>query len=144
MNPEIAPNTGNIGRLCLGLDARLHVIHPLGFQIDEKAVRRAGVDYWKNVDLQEHADDKAFWSWAEGRRVHLFSTKVSRTYGQISWARGDILLFGPESRGLSAEDIAEHGAWTIPMTGAIRSLNLANAVAVVAYAALQSLHGELF
>jgi tRNA (cytidine/uridine-2'-O-)-methyltransferase len=144
MNPEIAPNTGNIGRLALGLNARLHVIHPLGFQIDEKAVRRAGVDYWKDVDLVEHASADSFWGWAEGRRVHLFSTKVSRTYADISWARGDVLLFGPESRGLSADDIARHGAWTIPMTGNIRSLNLANAVAVVAYSALQSLHSELF
>ena len=144
MNPEIAPNTGNIGRLCLGIDARLHLIHPLGFSTGEKAVRRAGLDYWKRVDLVEHEDADAFWAWAEGRQVHLFSTKVSRTYADIPWADGDVLLFGPESKGLDEALIRDRGAWTIPMTGGVRSLNLANAVAVVSYGALQKLRSEIF
>ena len=144
MNPEIGPNTGNIGRLCLGIGARLHLIHPLGFQTDDKAVRRAGLDYWKNVDVIEHESESSFWSWAAGRRVHLFSTKVAKSYAQIPWQHGDVALFGPESRGLSEGLIADRGAFTIPMTGPIRSLNLANAVAVITYSALQKLQPELF
>lgn len=144
MNPQIGPNTGNIGRLCLGIGARLHLIHPLGFRTDDKAVRRAGLDYWKNVDVVEHESEAAFWKWAGDRRVHLFSTKVDQSYAQIVWQQGDVALFGPESKGLCEDLIAERGAFTIPMTGPIRSLNLANAVAVITYSALQKLQPELF
>jgi len=144
MNPEIGPNAGNIGRLALGIGARLHLIHPLGFQTDDKAVRRAGLDYWKHVDVVEHQSADAFWSWAAGRQVYPFTTKSTASYAQIGWTRGDVVLFGPESRGLEASVLEEHGGWTIPMTGPIRSLNLSNAVAVVAYAALQHLQGDLF
>jgi tRNA (cytidine/uridine-2'-O-)-methyltransferase len=144
MHPEIGPNTGNIGRLCLGIGARLHLIHPLGFQTDDKAVRRAGLDYWKNVDVVEHESEAAFWKWAAPRRVHLFSTKVDQSYARIVWQHGDVALFGPESRGLCEDLIAERGAFTIPMTGPIRSLNLANAVAVITYSALRKLQPELF
>ena len=144
MNPEIGPNTGNIGRLCLGIGARLHLIHPLGFQTDDKAVRRAGLDYWKNVDVVEHDCEATFWEWAADRRVHLFSTKVADSYAQIPWQHGDVALFGAESKGLPETLIAERGAFTIPMTGPIRSLNLANAVAVITYSALQKLQPELF
>jgi len=144
MNPEIGPNTGNIGRLCLGIGARLHLIHPLGFQTDDKAVRRAGLDYWKNVDVVEHESDAKFWAWAANRPVHLFSTKAAPSYAEIAWQHGDVALFGPESRGLCEDLISERGAFTIPMTGPIRSLNLANAVAVITYSALQKLQPELF
>ena len=144
MEPEIGPNTGNIGRLCLGIDAHLHLIHPLGFQTDDKAVRRAGLDYWKHVSVTEHGSSDDFWGWAVGRRVHLFSTKSKRPYTQIDFKKGDVLLFGPESRGLSESLLQEKGAWTIPMTGPTRSLNLANAVAVVAYGALHHIEPSLF
>ena len=144
MEPEIGPNTGNIGRLCLGIGAHLHLIHPLGFQTDDKAVRRAGLDYWKHVSVTEHPSSEAFWRWAADKRVHLFSTKVDRPYTKIVFQPEDVLLFGPESRGLPEPLIAEKGAWTIPMTGATRSLNLANAVAVVAYRALQHIEPSLF
>ncbi len=144
MNPEIGPNAGNIGRLCLGIGARLHLIHPLGFQTDDKAVRRAGLDYWRHVDVVEHQSSEAFWAWAHGRSVYPFTTKSKDSYAQITFARGDILLFGPESRGLAESVLSQRGGWTIPMTGPIRSLNLSNAVAVVAYAALQQLEGDLF
>lgn len=144
MNPEIGPNTGNIGRLVLGVGACLHLIHPLGFQTDDKAVRRAGLDYWKHVEVIEHESESAFWSWASNRRVHLFSTKATETYGRISWRHGDVALFGPESKGLCEKLIAARGAYKIPMTGPIRSLNLANAVAVITYSALQKLQPELF
>jgi len=144
MNPEIGPNTGNIGRLCLGIGAHLHLIHPLGFQTDDKSVRRAGLDYWKHVDVTEHANADAFWAWAEGRTVRLFSTKAAGTYGNVQWERGDVLVFGPESKGLSEALFDRYESHRIPMTGAIRSLNLANAVAVVAYAALQRVQPDIF
>jgi len=87
---------------------------------------------------------RAFWNWAEHRNVHLFSTKSNRPYTHTPWTHGDVLLFGPESRGLPEDLITTHGAWTIPMVGPIRSLNLANAVAVVAYGALQQLEPNRF
>lgn len=144
MNPEIGPNTGNIGRLCLGIGAHLHLIHPLGFQTDDKSVRRAGLDYWKHVAVTEHANADAFWVWATGRKVRLFSTKAQSTYGAVQWQRGDVLVFGPESKGLNESLLDRYDSHRIPMTGAIRSLNLANAVAVVAYAALQRVQPDIF
>jgi len=144
IHPEIGPNTGNIGRLCLGIGARLHLVHPLGFRTDEKSVRRAGLDYWKHVDVVEHADLDAFWRWLGVRRFHLFSAKATHSYTRAAYRAGDVLLFGRESKGLPAEMIAQHGAWRIPTPGPIRSLNLANAAAVVSMQALQSIHPEWF
>lgn len=141
--PEIPQNTGNVGRLCLGLGARLHLVHPLGFQTDERAVRRAGLDYWKHVDVVEHADLAAFDAWRGDRRTYYFSSHGQGPYTKIPFQEGDVLVFGRESVGLPAELLAG-GSWTIPMTGPIRSLNLANAVSVVAYGAMQRLRPELF
>src|SRR5690606_5289781 len=92
-HPEIPPNTGNVGRLCVGLGLRLHVVHPIAFAMDERAVRRAGLDYWQHVDLVEHASEEAFWAWAEGRRVHLFSSHGKRPYTRCPFRAGDVLLF---------------------------------------------------
>ncbi len=144
-HPEIPQNTGNVGRLCLGLGIRLHLVHPIGFSIGEKAVRRAGLDYWRRVDLVEHADGEAFWRWAEGRRVHLFSSHGRRSFARCAFADDDVLLFGCETVGLPRELVETHGAWCIPMLqGATRSLNLGNAVAVIAYAAMQQVQPDLF
>lgn len=143
-HPEIPPNTGNIGRLCLGIGAALHVVHPIGFSMDEKQVRRAGLDYWRHVQLVEHADEQAFWTWANGRRVHLFSQRGDQPFTRCAFRRGDVLLFGQETVGLPQELIERHGAWNIPMTGPIRSLNLGNATAVVCYEALKQIRPELF
>ncbi|MCP4807517.1 MAG: tRNA (cytidine(34)-2'-O)-methyltransferase [Proteobacteria bacterium] len=144
LNPEIPGNTGNIGRLVVGLSARLHLIHPLGFQTDEKAVRRGGIDHWRHVDVVEHADLEAFWSWLGDRRVHLFSAAGEAPFTRCTFADDDVLLFGRESVGLPDELIAERGAYHVPMTGPVRSLNLSNAVAVVAYEAARQLHPEVF
>ena len=134
--PEIPQNTGNIGRLCLGLGARLHLIHPLGFQIDAKAVRRAGLDYWKDVDLQEHENYDSFLSWSNGRRVFSLSTKAKDSPWSIRFQAGDVLLMGPETRGLPESVRNQTRPLRIPMTSSIRSLNLANATAIVAYQAM--------
>lgn len=143
-HPEIPPNTGNVGRLCLGLGLRLHVVHPIGFLMDEKAVRRAGLDYWKHVDLVEHADEDAFWSWAAGRRLWALSARAERSYTACRYERGDVLLFGRESVGLPDEVLARTEGLRIPMIGPIRSLNMANAASVVAYEAMRQLQPELF
>lgn len=144
VNPEIGPNAGSVGRLCLGLGARLHLVHPLGFRTDEKAVRRAGLDYWKHVDVVEHPDLDALWAWAGERPCHLFSAHGDRPYTRAPFARGDLLVFGRESVGLPRDLVLARGAWCIPMPGATRSINLSNAVAVVAYAALQRIEPGLF
>lgn len=143
-HPEIPPNTGNVGRLCVGVGAALHVVHPIAFSMDEKQVRRAGLDYWKHVTLYEHDSEEAFWRWAEGRRVHLFSSHGQQPYTRCPYAEGDVLLFGQETVGLPRELVEAHGAYQIPMTGPIRSLNLANAVSVVMYQALQQVRPSLF
>ncbi len=142
--PEIPPNTGNVGRLCLGVGARLHVVHPIGFSMDAKQVRRAGLDYWAQVDLTEHADPAAFWRWAEGRRVHLFSARGQQPYTACPFTDGAVLVFGRETVGLPKELVDRLGAWRIPAPGPIRSLNLGNAVAVVTYEALRGLRPAWF
>ncbi len=144
LNPEIGPNSGNVGRLCLGVGARLHLVHPLGFSTDDKAVRRAGLDYWKHVDVVEHADADAFWAWCGDRRVVALSAHGRRPYTSVDWQPGMVLLFGRESVGLPRELVERLGAVHIPMTGPTRSLNLANAVAVVTYTAMQTLQPALF
>jgi tRNA (cytidine/uridine-2'-O-)-methyltransferase len=143
-NPEIPPNTGNVGRLCVGIGARLHVVHPIGFSMDERQVRRAGLAYWKHVALVEHADGDAFGAWAEGRRIHLYSSHGTATYASVTHQPGDVLVFGRESVGLPKDIVAERGALTIPMDGPTRSLNLSNAVAIVVYNALQTVAPSLF
>lgn len=142
--PEIPPNTGNAARLCVAIGATLHVIHPLGFDMSAKQVRRAGLDHWPHLTLHEHADADAFWAWAEGRAVHLYSSHGRRPHTAAPYAEGDVLLFGPESVGLPREWVEARGAYRIPMTGPVRSLNLSNAVAVVGFAALQQIRPGLF
>lgn len=143
--PEIPPNTGNVGRLSVATGCRLHVVHPIGFSMDAKAVRRAGLDYWQHVDLQEHADEGAFWAWCEGRRVHLFSSHGDRPYVKAEYEPGDVLVFGSETTGLPRELVRQAGAYRIPMVpGPIRALNLANAVAVVVFEALRQSRPALF
>jgi tRNA (cytidine/uridine-2'-O-)-methyltransferase len=144
VHPEIPQNAGNVGRMCLGVGAKLHLVHPLGFSTHESAVRRAGLDYWKHVDLMEHASLDAFWEWVGERRVWCLSSQGSVPYTRAPYAAGDVLVFGRESVGLPPEVLAGRNLLQIPMTGPTRSLNLSNAAAVVAYAALARLRPELF
>lgn len=145
VHPEIGPNAGNAGRLCLGLGARLHLVHPLGFQTDDKAVRRAGLDYWKHVDVVEHASLDDFLGAMSGRRLHLFSSHGAARYTAPTYAWGDVLVFGRESVGLPKELVAARGGGLlIPMVGPTRSLNLSNAVAVAAYRAMADIRPAEF
>ena len=136
--PEIPPNTGNIIRLCANTGAGLHLIGPLGFRLDNRRMRRAGLDYHEWVRVQQHADLDGFLSALEPERVFAFTTKSTRHYHQVRYRSGDVLLFGPETRGLPAHVLARippAQRLRIPMLPAVRSLNLANAVAVAVYEA---------
>ena len=138
--PEIPPNTGNIMRLCANTGCRLHLIHPLGFSLDEKQVRRAGMDYRDLAVVQEHASFAAFSVAMQGRRVIALSTKVNRTYTQTAFEPGDVVLFGPETRGLPEAlllSLPDELKLRVPMLADSRSLNLSNTVAVVVYEMLR-------
>lgn len=142
IRPEIPQNTGNIGRLSLGIGACLHLIHPLGFRLDEKSVRRAGLDYWKDVAIKQHETEQAFWQWASNRRCFLFSTKGKKDFHKAAYQYGDVLVFGAESQGLSPRLLQQFGGYRIPISDSIRSLNLSNSVAIAAYTALISISKE--
>jgi tRNA (cytidine/uridine-2'-O-)-methyltransferase len=140
VEPEIPPNTGNIARLAAATASELHLVGKLGFRIDEQAVRRAGLDYWHLVRLYQHASFDAFVGAAgAGGRVHLFSASASRSYLDAPFEPGDALVFGRESVGLPEEILARYpdSTWAIPTLGAVRSLNLSNAVSIVLYEALR-------
>lgn len=146
IEPEIGGNAGNVGRLCLNVGARLHLVHPLGFQTDEKAVRRAGLDYWKHVDCVEHASLDAFDHWVATQpgRLYALTAHADRAYTNVAFREGDILAFGKESVGLPPEWCARQAGLRIPMVGPTRSLNVANAASVVAYTALHQIQPALF
>ena len=140
--PEIPPNTGSVARLCAATLTPLHLIEPLGFKIDDKHLKRAGLDYWEFVDLHVHSSWQQFLEKRTGKRLLYFSKKAVRSYTQVSFAQDDCLVFGPETRGLPEEWIAlnPERALRIPMLGTgVRSLNLSNAVAIVLYEGLRQL-----
>jgi len=140
--PEIPPNTGNIIRLCANTGARLHLIHPLGFTLDDKRLRRAGLDYHELAGLQEHPDLPAFVQAMQGRRLLAITTHGARNYSQIRYQPGDVLVMGAETRGLPTDFLASLPAeqcLRIPMQAGSRSLNLSNASAVVVYEAWRQL-----
>lgn len=136
--PEIPPNTGNIIRLCANSGARLHLIAPLGFDLDDRQLRRAGLDYHEYASLQVHDSLEVALQTIAPRRLFALSTRNSRRYDQVDYAAGDAFLFGPETRGLPDEVMAPVPAdqrLRLPMRPGNRSLNLSNAVAVVVYEA---------
>jgi tRNA (cytidine/uridine-2'-O-)-methyltransferase len=142
--PEIPANTGNVGRLCVATGATLHLVGQPGFRLDDRAVRRAGVDHWAEVRLVRHATladlERAFGT----DRIFCFSTRGQVRYTELRYRAGDVLLFGPESRGLPEEVLQRHAGRTavIPMPGSTaRSLNLANAVSIALYEALRQACG---
>jgi tRNA (cytidine/uridine-2'-O-)-methyltransferase len=142
--PEIPPNTGNIARLCAATGAALHLIGRLAFRLDDRSLRRAGVDYWNAVEVQRHADIEQFEATDAGRRVYCFSARGGERYTSVRYQRGDAFLFGGESHGLPDEILRRYAgrALTIPMPGnAVRSLNLATAVGIVMYEALRQIEG---
>lgn len=141
VEPEIPPNTGSIARLCAATGTPLHLIGRLGFSIDDKHLKRAGLDYWPYVDVRQHLDWESFAAGVPGRRLG-FSARATRPYTAIAFEPGDVLVFGCETRGLPAAIKTELAAdlYAIPITSPhVRSLNLATAVAVVLYEARRQL-----
>jgi tRNA (cytidine/uridine-2'-O-)-methyltransferase len=134
--PEIPPNTGNVIRLCANLGAHLHLVKPLGFRLDDKSLRRSGLDYHDLATVSVHADLDACLRALDGSRILAVETDGARCYADFAFAAGDALLFGPETRGLPAavrERIGAERTLSIPMQPGSRSLNLSNAVALVVY-----------
>lgn len=143
VEPEIPPNTGNIARLCAATGSPLHLIGRLGFRLHDRALRRAGVDYWDDVDVTRHIDVDAFLAQAQPPRCWLFSTRGERSHFDVAYQPGDALVFGSESAGLpdALLDRWPEQVIQIPMrTDRVRSLNLANSVAIALYEALRQLN----
>lgn len=143
VEPEIPPNTGNIARSCAATGAVLHLVKPLGFSIDDKSLKRAGLDYWPYVDVRVHESLEEFMQEYEGRRMFLATTKGGRLYTDVKFQDEDMLLFGKETAGLPRDFIEEHkeNAIRIPMSKdtRLRSLNLSNSANIILFEALRQL-----
>lgn len=143
VEPEIPPNTGNIARTCAATDTVLHLVEPLGFSIDEKAVRRAGLDYWPYVKLETHKSLDAFMEKYKDHTMYLATTKGGHIYTEVSYKDEDMILFGRETAGLPKDFIEEHkkNAIRIPMSESVRlrSFNLSNSANIILFEALRQL-----
>lgn len=139
LEPEIPSNTGNIGRTCVATDTRLHLIEPLGFQLNEKAIKRAGMDYWKDLKVSRYMDYEDFMEQHSKDRIYYVTTKAKRVYTDIRFEEGCYFMFGREGGGIPEEILHAHeeDCIRIPMVGETRSLNLSNSVAIVLYEALR-------
>lgn len=137
--PEIPANTGNIGRTCVAAGARLHLIGPLGFSLSEKALKRAGMDYWKVLDVTVYIDYKDFLEKNPGAKIYMATTKAEKVYTEVSYEPDCYIMFGKESAGIPEEILVENreNCVRIPMMEKIRSLNLGNSAAIVLYEALR-------
>lgn len=140
--PEIPANTGNIGRTCVATGTRLHLIEPLGFRLTEKAIRRAGMDYWEHLDVIRYIDYQDFLDRNPGAKIYMATTKARKLYTDVRYEEDCYLMFGKESGGIPEEILLQNRetAVRIPMLEEIRSLNLANSVAIVLYEALRQNH----
>ena len=137
--PEIPSNTGNIGRTCVATRTRLHLIEPLGFRLNEKAIQRAGMDYWNDLDVTTYLNYEDFLAKNPGAKIYMATTKARQTYAEVQYEEDCYIMFGKESAGIPEEILVQHPdtAIRIPMNENIRSLNLANSVAIVLYEALR-------
>jgi tRNA (cytidine/uridine-2'-O-)-methyltransferase len=137
--PEMPANTGNIGRTCVAAGARLHLIEPLGFKINEKMLKRAGLDYWDKLDVRVYDNYEDFLKKNPGAKIYMATTKAQKTYCDVNYEDDCYIMFGKESAGIPEEILVnnEDTCIRIPMIGDIRSLNLSNSVAIVLYEALR-------
>ncbi|WP_432626800.1 tRNA (cytidine(34)-2'-O)-methyltransferase [Brotaphodocola sp.] len=137
--PEMPLNTGNIGRTCVATNTRLHLIEPLGFRLNEKAIRRAGLDYWDKLDVTVYCDYQDFLDKNPGAKIYMATTKAKHVYTEVDYEPDCYIMFGKESAGIPEEILVENEETCvrIPMWGDIRSLNLSNSVAIVLYEALR-------
>lgn len=139
LEPEIPANTGNIGRTCVATNTKLHLIEPLGFSLDEKALKRAGLDYWKDLDVTTYVNYEDFLKKNPDAKIYMATTKSEKAYTEASFEEDCYIMFGKESAGIPEEILVENkeNCIRIPMVGDIRSLNLSNSVAIVLYEALR-------
>ena len=137
--PEIPANTGNIGRTCVAANTRLHLIEPLGFRLNEKNLKRAGMDYWDNLDVTTYINYDEFLERNPKAKIYMATTKAAKTYTEVRYEPDCYIMFGKESAGIPEEILVDHReeCIRIPMTGGIRSLNLGNSAAIVLYEALR-------
>ena len=137
--PEIPANTWNIGRTCVATNTRLHLIEPLGFRLDEKSLKRAGMDYWGSLDVTTYIDYADFLERNPGAKIYMATTKAPKVYTEVSYEPDCYIMFGKESAGIPEEILVQHqeDCVRIPMVGDIRSLNLSNSVSIVLYEALR-------
>jgi len=137
--PEIPANTGNIGRTCVATGSTLHLIEPLGFRLNEKEVKRAGMDYWEHLDIRRYVNFQEFLEKNPGARIWMATTKAKQVYSEVEYGPDDYLMFGKESAGIPEEILVdyEETCIRIPMLEQIRSLNLSNSVAIVLYEAIR-------
>ena len=137
--PEIPANTGNIGRTCVATNTRLHLIEPLGFRLNEKNLKRAGMDYWNDLDVTTYIDFNDFMEKNPDAKIYMATTKAVNAYTEVSYEPDCYIMFGKESAGIPEEILVDHKdtCIRIPMVGDIRSLNLGNSVAIVLYEALR-------
>ena len=137
--PEIPANTGNIGRTCVATDTVLHLIEPLGFRLDEKSIKRAGMDYWEHLDVRRYVNFGDFLEKNPNAKIWMATTKARHVYTEVSYGPDDFIMFGRESAGIPEEILVEYPdtCVRIPMADSIRPLNLSNSVAVVLYEALR-------
>ena len=143
--PEIPQNAGNIGRTCMAAGADLHLIEPLGFRLNERALKRAGMDYWQDVDVSRYINFEAFLESHTGSRIWMATTKAKRLYTEAAFRDGDYIMFGKESGGIPEEILSRYADTSIriPMVEGARSLNLANAVAVILYEAIRQINKKV-
>lgn len=139
LNPEIPYNTGNIGRSCVLTNTSLHLIKPLGFSLDEKQIKRAGLDYWNSVDLHTWDSLEELMKSHPESNFYFATTKTNRNYSEVKYEKNDFIVFGPESRGVPEEILKanEENCITIPMIKMGRSLNLSNSAAIILYESLR-------
>ena len=139
LEPEIPQNTGNIGRTCVATDTKLHLIEPLGFSINEKAVKKAGLDYWPSLNKEVYISYRDFVEKHPGAKIYMATTKAKKMYTEVSYEPDAYIMFGKESAGIPEEILVDYKdtAIRIPMFPDIRSLNLGNSVAIVLYEALR-------
>lgn len=139
LEPEIPANTGNIGRTCVATGTKLHLIEPLGFSLSEKALKRAGMDYWSQLDVERYVNYEDFLQRNPGAKIYMATTKAKKIYSEASYEPDCYIMFGKESAGIPEEILVEHPeeCVRIPMIGETRSLNLSNSVAIVLYEALR-------
>ncbi len=139
LEPEIPSNTGNIGRTCVATGTSLHLIKPMGFSLDEKEIKRAGLDYWKDLDVTVYENFEDFMEKNKGAKIYMATTKGLHMYSDVKYESDCFIMFGKESAGIPEEILLKNkdNAVRIPMVGDIRSLNLANSVAILLYEALR-------